>query len=194
MKRILFSGFLFLFLAVGSWAIEVAGVDFPETVQVGEQTLVLNGAGVRQKTIFNVNIYAQGLYLLEKTSDSDAILVADEPMMIRLAIVTGLISAKEFTDSTLAAFDESTGGNMAPLQKEIDMFLSVFQEKIKKGDVYDIVYIPGTGIEVFKNGATTSPVCIPGMAIKEATFGCWIGVRSEDRLMKLRACLLGSKK
>ena len=55
----------------------LAGVELPETVQVADQTLVLNGMGLRKRAILKV--YVAGLYLPQRESDPAAILAADTP-------------------------------------------------------------------------------------------------------------------
>lgn len=182
---------LVLVTAVNSWALEVGGVDLPDNYVINEETVILNGAGIREKFAFRKDIYVAALYLPEKNSDSQVIIDADEPMSIRLNIVTGLIKAKDFIESTRAAFEESTGNNTAPIQNEIENFISVFQSGIEKHDIYDIVYHPETGIAVYKNLEKEPVVVIEGFAIKKALFGIWIGERSEDFLMELRSDMLG---
>lgn len=189
MKRVIFCLTLLLIGALALSAVEMGGVNLPATVNVKGKELVLNGAGIRKK--LGMNIYVQGLYLSQKSKDGQAIINADEPMMIRLAVVSGIITTKMFIETTIEAYDESTNGNPAPIQKEIDSFMKAFASGVNKGDVYDIVYTPGVGIEVFKNGATISPVCVKGMPIKKATFGIWIGPRKEKALQTLRLNLLG---
>ncbi len=48
----------------------MAGVDLPDTAQVGSTTLVLNGMGLRTKMM--VKVYVAGLYVTQKTSDAVA--------------------------------------------------------------------------------------------------------------------------
>ncbi len=188
-KTILF--LLLTLVVMGAYAKEVSGINFPDTKTFAEQEtpLVLNGAGLRKKAF--IKIYSLGLYLPEKSTDADAILTADEPMAMRLVMMSGIVTPKMFIETTYEAFNEATNGNTEPIKAEIEEFVSVFKAGIAKGDVYEIVYTPGKGIEVFKNGATESPVCIKGMPIKTATFGNWVGVRSEKALMDLRDELLG---
>ena len=50
-------------------AMDVAGVTFEDKARLGGTELTLNGAGVRTKVFFKV--YAIGLYLPEKKSDTD---------------------------------------------------------------------------------------------------------------------------
>ena len=53
MNRIFLAGVLCVF-ALPVFAAEVAGVKVADTAQVGAQSLLLNGAGVRNKWMFKV--------------------------------------------------------------------------------------------------------------------------------------------
>src|SRR5947207_148786 len=50
----------------------VSGVKYPETIDLANQKLQLNGAGVRYKTI--IKVYIAGLYLPKKADTTDAVL------------------------------------------------------------------------------------------------------------------------
>ena len=54
----------------------LAGITLPDTLQIDEQTLVLNGMALRKKVIFKV--YVAGLYLPAKEKNSETILAADQ--------------------------------------------------------------------------------------------------------------------
>ena len=166
-------------------AMKIAGITMPDTFKAGDAPLVLNGAGVR--TRFALNIYAGGLYLKARSSDAAKIIDADEAMSIRLHIVSGLITPKDFEEATRDGFNRSTGGNIAPIRDRMEKFIAIFREGIAKGDAYDIAYLPGKGVSVFKNGAlkTTSS----GLDFKKALFGIWLGPRAANP--KLRKGMLG---
>jgi hypothetical protein len=166
-------------------AMKIAGITMPDSFKAGDATLVLNGAGVRTKLA--ISIYAGGLYLKARSTDGAAIIDAEAPMSIRLHIVSGLITAKDFEEATRDGFNRSTGGNIGPIKVRMEKFIGIFREGIAKGDAYDIVYVPGKGVSVFKNGApkTTST----GLDFKKALFGIWLGPRAANP--KLRKAMLG---
>jgi len=60
---------------------DVSGVKFANTIQVGNSTLQMNGAGVRYKVVFKV--YAAALYLAEKAATPEAALAAPGPAICR---------------------------------------------------------------------------------------------------------------
>ena len=68
----LFFAALLALAAFGAATAEVAGVKLDDKMQVESRELVLNGAGLRKRVIFNV--YVIGLYLPEKKNDPAAVL------------------------------------------------------------------------------------------------------------------------
>jgi hypothetical protein len=177
---------LFAFVPCSA-AVEIAGVDMPDTLRVGEETLLLNGAGIRTKIM--MNMYVAGLYLVKKNHDAESIISADEPMAIRLQIVSKLISSSKMVSATEEGFERSTGGNTAPIQHEIDSFIKVFKNGIQKNDVYDLVYIPGKGVEASKNGKLVAT--IPGIDFKKAMFGIWLCKNPSHNCPALKDGMLG---
>ncbi len=182
-----------LLMAPIAGAVEVGGATLPDTVTLKGQELVLNGAGIREKYVIGVDVYAAGLYLKEKCTDADKIINANEPMLLKIKILTGLVSSEKFKEHTLKGFEESTGGNTAPIKDEINFFMKAFAKEINKGDLFDISYMPGQGIKVFKNNKPEPEVVVTegGMTLKSALFGIWIGERTEKRPQELAADLLG---
>lgn len=159
---------------------KVGGVVLPANYKVQEHNLVLNGAGVRDRLW--IDLYAAGLYLSEKNSNAETILNADKPKSLRLHIVSKLISSSKMVDAVTEGFENSTNGNTAPIQREIDMILGFFKEDIEKNDVFDLVYVPGKGVVAYKNGQEKGVV--PGKDFKKALFGIWLSNRPADDGLK----------
>jgi hypothetical protein len=148
-------------LAGAAPAREVADIELPESLQGGGTELLLNGAGVR--TRFFVDVYVGGLYLMQPSRDAAAIIAADEPMAIRLHIITGLITAG--------------------LMREIDSLMGVYDDGVAKQDFFDLVYVPGKGLDVFKNGTHRATV-ESGLRFKRALFGIWFSDRPIQASLK----------
>lgn len=147
------------------------GVTLPATLQLGEESLALNGGGIRSK--FTFKLYTGGLYLAEKSSDAKAIVDGDKPMAIRLAITSGKINSNNMSEAIEEGFGKSTGGKTASIQSEINTLIKTFSaEAISKGDVFDLVYVPGVGVQSYKNG--TLKTTIKGLNFKQALFGIWL--------------------
>jgi hypothetical protein len=175
-----------LALAMPAQALSIAGITLPESMQAGSTDLPLNGAGIRTK--FMMKIYVGGLYLESKNSKAAEIIAADKPMAIRLHMVSGMITSEKMTEATMEGFENTTGGNTAPLKEYIDDFMAVFQEPIAEGDIFDIIYLPGKGLDINKNGEFKGTV-VGGLPFKQAVWGIWLGDKPADK--KLKKGMLG---
>lgn len=159
--------------------------DVPDKQIFSDTELVLNGTGVRSKFIYD--IYIIGLYLTEPSSDADAIVSADEPMAMRIYIISDLVTGERFADYTREGFVRATDGNLKPIKAEVDTLVESFRANLQKDDVYDLVYIPATGVEIYRNGKKEDVA--PGLEFKQALFGIWLGDKPVNN--NLRDELLG---
>lgn len=159
---------------------EIGGVNVPETMTIGNDSLILNGAGLRKKLF--IKVYAGALYLKEKSADVRAIISADEPMAVRMHFIYDGVSPKKLIDAWNEGFNNSTGGNTGPIQDRINTFNNIFQVEAKENDIYDIVYETGVGVRVFFKGELKG--AIPGLDFKQALFGIWLGEPPADKGLK----------
>jgi hypothetical protein len=124
-----------------------------------------------------------GLYLEKKSADAAAIMDADERMAIKLRIVTDLITSDKMQKSVEEGFQKSTHGNTTPIREEIDALIGVYDEKINDEDIFEFVYIPGQGLNVYKNSAYRTTIeC--GLSFKRALFGIWLSDRPVQTSLK----------
>ena len=170
---------------LSQFALKAAYAELPNALQAGDEKLTLNGAGARTKYL--MQMYVAGLYLEQPSSDSAAIVAADEPMAIRLEITSGMVTEAKLVDSLNEGFHNATGGKPEPIRKEIDLFRKCLAGKIAKGNVLDFVYFPGHGVIVAKNGEKQG--AIEGIAFKRALFGVWLSKSPADEDLK-RAMLV----
>ncbi|MDX1696179.1 MAG: chalcone isomerase family protein [Ketobacteraceae bacterium] len=169
-----------LVFSVAASATEVGGVELPEKISVENNELALNGAGIREKFFFD--LYVGSLYLKEKQKDASAIISDDELMALRLNIISDMITSEKMTNATLEGFENATGGDMAPLQDQINEFLATFKEEIKKGDTFEMVYVPEEGVKIFKNNKHAKT--ISGLEFKKALFGIWFSDKPAQKSLK----------
>ncbi len=151
-------------------AMEKGGATIPDTMKLEENSgdLVLNGAGIRKKLGFKV--YVGGLYLKEKTNDSQKIINADEPMAITMNwLRTGPID--KVTETFTDGFKYAAGNPSEALKADIDMFLNTIVEA-QKSDVWKFSYVPGRGTVVYLNDKPS--ISISGLEFKKALFGVWL--------------------
>lgn len=187
MKKALILFFAMAFIAVAPAQTKAGGATIPNNVSFEGEKLVLNGVGVREK--FWMDMYAGALYLGNKSSNANSIMNANEPMAIKLHIVSKLISSDKMIEAVNEGFENSTNGNLTPIKSEIDKFISFFRDEISKNDVFDIVYLPSKGVVVYKNGNERG--AIKGMEFKKALFGIWLSNKPADE--NLKEGMLGKK-
>ena len=166
-------------------AVTVAGLEIGDTVRVAGRTLPLRGAGVR--TRFLVKLYVAALYTDDATAAGPELAAADAPMAVRIAIRSDLVTRERMVEALYEGFGKSTGGNLAPVRDGIDTALAVMPERLGAGDRIDLVYVPGTGTAVLREGRRLAVV--EGLAFKEALFGIWL---SDDPVqLQMKRDLLG---
>ncbi|MBQ4822507.1 chalcone isomerase family protein [Aquimarina sp. MMG016] len=159
---------------------KVGDATLPNTVTFGGESLVINGAGIREKFFFD--IYAGGLYLQKKSTNAASIAKADETMAIKLDILSGMMSREKMAGALRDGFKKATNGNTAPLKDKIEKFIGFIKDEIEVGQVYDIVYEKGKGSIIYKDGKEKG--YIPGMDFKTALFNIWLGNKPADKGLK----------
>lgn len=179
MKKIVLALSALLF-SLQALAASIDGHPMPDQLAVEDTQLLLNGAGLRDKFMFD--LYVGGLYLPQKSSDAAAIIAADEEMALRLLIVSSRITSENMSEATLEGFQHSLGDKQAAMQPRIDQFLLSFKEQIKEGDVFEMLYLPETGVVISKNGKALNVV--EGLDFKAALFGIWLGEKPAQESLK----------
>ncbi len=175
--------FFSFFLAMPASALD----SMPPTLSAGGQQLVLNGMGARTK--FILTVYHAGLYLPKKSKDADNIINANQPMAVRLKIISGFANSKKVSHAITTGFNKSTGGKTAPIRAQIQQFMAVFKAPIKKGDVFEFVYTPAGGTKVTKNGKGVAVV--KGLPFKKALFGIWLSKNPAQNSLKRQMLGMG---
>ncbi len=185
-SRIVLTAILFVVLSFPAGARDFHGWDLPDTMKADESTtLVLNGAGFRSK--FFLNIYVGALYLREKKTDPQKIIMTDDYMGVRMHFTFRKVGRKTLVDILDTGFDKSTDGNTVPIQKQIDHLFSLLPQEFRKNDIVDLLYVPDRGIVTHINGKYAGEC--PGLDFKQAVFGIWLG--KEPVTEKLKNQMLG---
>ncbi len=179
-KKITLFAIAFVLISFTSGDMEIGGITMPDTLKAGDNNLTLNGAGIRTK--FFIKLYVGGLYLQNKTTDDNKVLSEDKPMAIRLHIISSMITSEKMEDATREGFDNSLGKNVSSMSNEIEAFIDVFKAEIKDGDIFNMIYIPGKGVDIYKNDKYSKT--IKGLAFKKALFGIWIGKKPAQDSLK----------
>lgn len=157
-------------LASGAGAEEIAGVKLPDSLTFEGQTLVLNGTGVRTK--FRIPIYVGGLYLTKKSTDAEAVCLAQQATAIRMHMVYGRLTGAQMVTAIEEGFTKATGGDTAPFVEDLEMLTSSVEE-VAVDDVVDIYYLPGSGLGVQLNGVPRGGT--QDLEFIKAVFRIWLG-------------------
>ena len=183
MKKLLVSITILCSLAISSMfsQTKVGDAVLPNSIKLEEQSLVLNGAGIREKLWFD--LYACGLYLPNKSVDASSIVDADELMSIKLHILSSMVSKKKLIEALRKGIDETNKvSDVMPLKSKINVFLSLIKNDIEIDNVYDIVYFPNKGITVFENNKDVG--FIEGLDFKRILFNIWLAKSPVDSDLK----------
>ena len=190
LKKLLPVGLLVLACALPSHAADVLGVKIADAATVAGKELKLNGAGMRIK--FVIKVYAMGLYLSEKKTTPAEILALSGPKRVSLTMMRE-VNSDEFGQLFITAMNNNSdkaekARYFNQTVKFGEMFASL--DKVKKGDVVTLDWIPGTGLVITAKGK------VQGEPFKEPEFykaimSIWFGPIPAD--FNLKEALLGKK-
>lgn len=179
MRKILCTALFMFFSLLSFTQTKISEVSFPETFMAGNDKLLFNGGGTREK--YWMDMYVVALYLPVKSKDAASIVAGNSSMAIRICIISGLITSERMIEAVDEGFEKSTGGKPEAYKDRIEMFQRAFSDKIEKGDVFDIIYLNET-VSIYLNGKLKA--AIKGLDFKKAVFGIWLGPDPADEELK----------
>jgi hypothetical protein len=163
--------------------VELEGQKFEPTVQVGGQTLTLNGVGLRKRAIFKV--YLNGLYVPQKSTDAATLINEKGARRASLRMLRDVDA-----DSFVSAFTDGLKNNLseaqlAALKPQMDAFTATMKSvgEAKKGDVINFDYAPDGGTRITVNGQPRGNP-IPGHDFYAAVMRIWLGDKPVDDGLK----------
>jgi Chalcone isomerase-like len=170
---------LFTLSAVPALAATLAGVTMPDTITIGDRTLVLNGMGVRSKLF--VKVYVGGLYLEQKSGDAGAIIRADAVKRVVLHFIYGEVDRGRMVESFTEGFEGNLPDKGKSLKPQIGQFLGAI-ETMKKDEELVVTYVPASGTTLAIRGK--EKLTIPGQAFGQAVFSIWLGQKPPTDSLK----------
>lgn len=179
--------FMMLLPAYAS-ALQIKGVKIPEqiTQKATQQKLVLNGAGVRDKFIFD--IYVAALYLPGHSASAEQILADGASRRVVMHFLYKKIKKEKMRSAWREGFENNLDpGAFSALKPEIDAFNAAFGETLE-GDVVIIDFLSDETTRVRINGA--EKVRIMGAEFQRALLSIWLGESPVDG--GLKRAMLGS--
>ncbi|UCD56627.1 MAG: chalcone isomerase family protein [Candidatus Hydrogenedentota bacterium] len=182
-----------LLLAVIIWAmkstdvlsVEIAGVSFADTYNIGNTRLTITGVGLLRYMVF-IKAYVAAFYLEDGADVENALSVMPKRLEIQYFHP---IKAKDFAFSTDKLIAENVEPELiARLRPRIDRINELYED-VEPGDRYSLTYIPGKGTEIALNGQPKG--IIEGADFASAIFSIWLGPKPLSR--SLKAALLGKQ-
>jgi Chalcone isomerase-like len=170
--------------------VDVSGVKYEPSLQLGGTHLQLNGAGVRYKAVFKV--YAAGLYLNAKAPTPEAVLANTGPRRMHIVMLRD-IDANELGRLFVKGIEQNTTRDefIKTIHGTIRMG-EIFSAKkrLATGESFSIDWVQGAGTMILVNGKQV------GEPIKEPEFynalmKIWLGKAPADA--NLKEALLGIK-
>jgi hypothetical protein len=182
MRGLIVAACLVFFALSSAQAREVAGVDVPEQISLGEQAtpLMLNGAGLRKK--FFLSIYLASLYLPERAGDAKSILSSNQANRVRMDMLYSEVSKEKLVKAWHEGFENNhSAEELAPLKARIETFNALFKTLLA-GDRVEFDYLPATGTQVSINDVVQG--VIPGEDFNRALLKIWLGEAPVTKSLK----------
>jgi Chalcone isomerase-like len=164
---------------------ECKGVSFPDQAQTEGATLTLNGLGLRQATMFKVNVYVAALYVAQPSTDAAALLKSNGPTEIVLQFVRD-VDRSDLVKGWQEGFENNAKSQLPALKDRIEAFKALMTD-MKTGEQLRFVHKPGAGTQVSVKGAAKGTIA--GDDFAQALLAIWLGPNPPNE--DLKAGLLG---
>jgi len=179
-----------LVTALGAAAapVELAGVKLDDHLDLQGTALVLNGAGIRYKTI--IKVYTAGLYVQQKAGTPEELLASAGPKRMTITMLRDIDANELGKLFTRGVEDNSPRAAMSQLIPGLLRMSQIFSERknLHGGDSFTIDWLPGRGTVISVNGLAQGEP-IKEQAFFNALMRIWLGPTPAD--WKLKENLLG---
>ena len=160
-------------------AAELAGITLPESISVGDKTLMLNGLGLREATFLKFDVFVGGLYLKQKTHDPDEIIQSQQTKQVVMHFVRN-VDAKDLRKAWTKGFKKNAGRKLSTLSDRIDQ-LNGWMSAMQVGDRMTFTFDRnGVGVNVKGSSRGT----IPGDDFSRAMLSIWFGPEPPNEGLK----------
>jgi len=164
----------------------VSGVTIPDTLSVDGQTLVLNGAGVRSRFVFDV--YVGALYTSTPSQDADAIISATTPRAMTLTLMRDVDADSLLSAMKTGLRDNHDNAGLAALEPATQALETIVRRigNGKKGDRI-VLALTADALTLLLNDQELGR--IDDARMPAAMLRIWLGARPADK--RLKQALLG---
>lgn len=154
-----------------AWAAKCEGVSYPDKKTIGGQELVLNGLGIREATMLQVDVYVAALYLPQKARKGKDAIAQAGPKHLELTFVRD-VEKKDIAGAWTEGFKKNAKGNLGALKARVSK-INGWMADMKAGQKLIFSYVPEKGIEVTVNGKVKGT--IEGEDFMKVFFAIWLG-------------------
>jgi Chalcone isomerase-like len=161
----------------------IEGARYETGITLGGQPLVLNGAGVRKRLVFD--IYVGGLYVPKRAARTEDLVGQPGPKRVALRFLRD-VEGELFVNSLHVGLKANhTEAELARWQKQIETLTTTIKTiaLARRGDTVYFDYTPQDGTRVSVNGVTRGPL-IPGEDFYAAVLRVWLGEMPADAGLK----------
>lgn len=166
----------------------IAGVRFEPQVQLGGQSLVLNGTGLRAVAWFKG--YAAALYLPQRSEQVAQVVASPGAKRLQMRLLVD-VPVEEFVKAFHKGVERNAPADQqAGLLARMARFDALLRPlgTVKKGDTVNLDLLPGRGMQFWHNGRLLGPA-IEGDDFYAALLLIFLGDKPVDDALK--AGLLG---
>jgi hypothetical protein len=157
------------------------GITFADQAQIDGSALTLNGLGLRQATVFRVNVYVGALYLARPSNEPTGILGSNAPYRLILQFVRN-VDAGDIRKSWTEGFERNSGPQLPALQDRIAT-LNGWMSDVKTGQQLIFTFRPGSGVQVNVNGTVKGTIA--GDEFAKALLSIWLGATPPNPQIKI---------
>lgn len=165
-------------------ALQVDGVNLPDTFTYEGQTLVVNGAGTRLYSFLRVKVYTAALYMGFKSSDPAEILSSQLPRVIHLAMRVD--AKREDAMEAWAYYLKNNCSSPCRVNAQSRSRFLEAQSNLKEGET-ETYFFTAQGLTLLRNGQQV--LNLPDADFANLVLAGWLG--REPTTEALKAKLLG---
>jgi hypothetical protein len=151
-------------------AANLADHTLPDSWVVGEESLKLNGAGVREYSFLKIHVYVAALYLIERETNHDAILQSTRPRVIHMKMLRDVSR-----EDSIKAWRHYLAENCklpCVIDKAALMQFESLVPETKANDAQTYVFA-NAKLEILRNGKKIGEVA--NAAFANTVLATWIG-------------------
>jgi hypothetical protein len=149
-------------------------------VQIDGGTLRLNGLGLRQATVFKVNVYVAALYVANVSSDAHALLGSNTPKELIPHFVHN-VSDDDLKKAWEDGFVRNAKEQLPSLKERIER-LKGWMVDMQSSQRLTFIHRPGAGLQVDVNGTVQG--MIKGDDFATAFLSIWLGAHPPNPGLK----------